>query len=252
MRRGDVAVLSISAVLGAMAVAAIVVSVLVVDQPRVPPKRVMAESSSSLLVVTWGPALCKVDPANAGCRSGHVGSLGPAFILHGLWPQPPEQQFCGVPKSSGQDPGLPALNLPQNVQSDLQSMMSDATMMAPHEWSAHGTCSGVPPADYFSIVTTLAEQATNVLDPVFRHADGGRVSLTAVRDRFDTQFGQDAGKRVSMNCRDSRGDGMVAYEVHLSLPPVAELRNASSSLALGDLLGKGPTLLPGCLLGRVP
>lgn len=126
------AVLSISAALGgAVVVAAVVVSVLVVDRPREPSRAAESTSNSSLLVVTWGgPALCKVDPPNPGCRSGHVGSLGPAFILHGLWPQPPTQQFCGVPKG-GRNPSLAELKLPQGVQTDLQSMMSDAGVMAP-------------------------------------------------------------------------------------------------------------------------
>ena len=251
MRRGDVAVLSISAALGAVVVAAVVFSVLVVDRPHESTKSQVADSSSSLLVVTWGPSLCKVDPANPGCRSGHVSTLGPALILHGLWPQPPTQQFCGVPKGA-QPPGLSALQLPEAVQTNLQSMMSDAAVMAPHEWSAHGTCSGLPPSDYFSIVTSLTTQVTAALDPVFKSAEGGHVALSAVRDRLDTEFGRDAGQRAGMTCREVDGEGMVAYEVHLSLPPVAELRAASGTLSLGDLLNKGPTVFAGCRRGLVP
>jgi ribonuclease T2 len=251
MRRGDVAVLSISAALGAVVVAAVVVSVLVVDRPREPSKVETATSSSSLLVVTWGPSLCKVDPVNPGCRSGHVGALGPALILHGLWPQPSTRQFCGVSKD-GPPPALPALQLPAAVQTNLQSMMSDASVMAPHEWSAHGTCSGLAPADYFSIATTLATQVTAVLDPVFKGAEGGHVSLSAVRDRLDSEFGRDAGQRAGMTCREVGGTGMLAYEVHLSLPPIADLRSASGDMSLGELLNKGPTVFAGCRRGFVP
>lgn len=247
MRRGDVAVLSISAALGAVVVAAVAVSVLVVDQPREPPRAAVADTDSSLLVVTWGPSLCKVDPSNAGCRNGHVGTLGPALILHGLWPQPPTQQFCGVPKDS-KGPGLPALKLPQEVQADLQSMMSDAAIMAPHEWSAHGTCSGLPPAEYFDIAASLARQVTDVLNPVFRQAEGGPVTVSEIRDKF----GAEAAKRVGMNCRQVDGAGMIAYEVHLSLPPVADMRAASGPLSLGELLAKGPTIFAGCRRGLVP
>lgn len=250
MRRGDVAVLSISAALGAVVIAAVVLSVLVVDRPRVPSKAAETNSNSSLLVVTWGPALCKVDPPNPGCRSGHVSSLGPAFILHGLWPQPPTQQFCGVPKG-GQSTSLPELKLPRDVQTNLQSMMSDADVMAPHEWSAHGTCSGLSPADYFGIATRLTEQVTAVLNPVFRKAEGDHVSLSTVRDRFNAAFGGQAGDRVGMNCREAGGSGMIVYEVHLSLPPVADLQTASNA-SLGELLDKGPTILAGCRRGLVP
>ncbi|MGY4712907.1 ribonuclease T2 family protein [Mycolicibacterium sp. CBM1] len=252
MRRGDAAVLSISAALGAVVVAAVVFSVVVVDRPHGPAKTVASDSDSSLLVLTWGPSLCKVDPANPGCRSGHVRALGPALILHGLWPQPPTQQFCGVRRDGGQSPGLSALNLPAQLQTDLRSMMSDAAIMAPHEWSAHGSCSGLPPADYFTVATTLTEQLTAVLDPVFRAAEGGEVTLSAVRNRMVAAFGGQAGNRIGMNCREADSVGMVAYEVHVSLPPVAELRSTSKDLAPSQLLGKAPTIFPGCRRGLVP
>ena len=67
MRRGDVAVLSISAALGAVVVAAVVFSVFVEDRPRGPASDVAADSTSSLLVVTWGPSLCTVEQSNPGC-----------------------------------------------------------------------------------------------------------------------------------------------------------------------------------------
>ena len=79
--------ISVTAALAVVVAVAVAFSVLVLDrEPR--PADVASASSSSLLVVTWGPSLCKVEPSNSGCRSGHVGSLGETFILHGLWPQP--------------------------------------------------------------------------------------------------------------------------------------------------------------------
>ena len=247
MRRGDAAVLSISAVLGVAVVAAVVFSVFVEDRQRGPASNVAANSTSSLLVVTWGPSLCATDRANAGCRSGHVGKLGPTLILHGLWPQPSTEQFCGLSKTA-REGSLSSLNLPQAVQTDLQSKMSDVSIMAPHEWNAHGTCSGLAPPEYFSIAATLAEQASTALDPVFQNG-GGRVSLDALRARMDAEFGPGAGKRVSLTCRNLQGAGMVAYEVQLSLPPVVDLKSAVS---LKDVITKGPPRSTGCQRGVVP
>ena len=79
--------ISITVGLSVVIVAAVAFSLLVLDRkPR--PTETAAASTSSLLVVTWGPSLCKVEPSNSGCKSGHVGSLGQSFVLHGLWPQP--------------------------------------------------------------------------------------------------------------------------------------------------------------------
>lgn len=58
----------------------------------------------------------------------------------------------------------------------LQSIMSDATTVAPHEWYRHGTCSGVTPAAYFGNAISLTEQVRQTLDPVFEAAAGGHLS----------------------------------------------------------------------------
>ncbi|TGD84282.1 ribonuclease T(2) [Mycolicibacterium sp. CH28] len=251
MRRSHRTVLS--AVVVAVVIAAIVVAVRVVDRPPAPSETAAPSSDSSLLVVTWGPSLCKIEPSNPGCRSGHVADLGSTLILHGLWPQPSTQRFCGVPKTGGgSGTRPPALGLPQDVQADLRSMMSDVAIMAPHEWSAHGTCSGLAPADYFGIAATLTKQLVNILDPVFQKAEGGRVSLSAVRARFETELGGRAGERVGMQCRQVDGTGVLAYEVRLSLPPVAELQAASKPVSLGDVVDKGPAISAGCGGGLVP
>ena len=94
MRRPGKAVPATSAVLALIAVVAFTVVVLN-RRPASPAAR--PESNSSLLVVTWGPSLCAVEPSNSGCRSGHVGGLGRTFVLHGLWPQPSTAPYCDVP-----------------------------------------------------------------------------------------------------------------------------------------------------------
>ncbi|WP_163802320.1 ribonuclease T2 family protein [Mycolicibacterium anyangense] len=223
---------------------AAVVAVRYVNRPR-PTPSAAPRSTSSLLVVTWGPSLCSLERSNPGCRSGHVGGLGPALILHGLWPQPTSEQYCALPAGPRD---LSSLNLPKDLQSDLQSKMSDVGIMAPHEWKAHGSCSGVPPAVYFRVSSSLADQAVAVLDPVFRGTD--RVSIEAIRAAVDTGFGAGAGKRVTLVCRDT-DRGPVAYEVRLSLPPVADLA-AAATLSLGAVITQGPTLSGGCRRGSVP
>ena len=248
MKRGDATVISVTAGLAVVVVAAVAFSVLVLDrQPR--PTETAAASSSSLLVVTWGPSLCKVEPSNAGCKSGHVNSLGQTFVLHGLWPQPSTEQYCDVPKRTPDRDRKP-VPLPPDLQASLKAMMSDSALMTTHEWYAHGTCSGVAPPAYFGIAAELADQAAKVLDPMFRNAAGQRVSARSVRQTVDAQLGAGAGGRVGLTCRDASGAGSIVYEVQFSLPPVAQLRRDAPSLA--DALARGPTVAPGCGQARVP
>lgn len=245
MKRGDARVIAISAALVAVVAAAVAYSVLVLD--RRPSRPVVSGSSpSSLLTLTWGPSLCKVDPANSGCKSGHVNRLGSSFVLHGLWPQPSSEQYCDVPKRTAD---RQSVDLPPDVAKTLESMMSDSRVMASHEWFAHGTCSGLNPPEYFGVATTLAAQAGTVLNPMFAKSAGKQLPPRVVRERFDAVFGRGAGDRVSLTCRDIDGRGTLVYEVRLSLPAVADLRGEES---LGDALGRGPAVPAGCGKGLVP
>ena len=240
--------ISVTAALAVVVVAAVAFSVLVLDrEPR--PSDSATASNSSLLVVTWAPSLCKVEPSNSGCRSGHVGSLGKTFVLHGLWPQPSTEQYCNVPKQTPDRDRKP-VPLPPDLQASLKSLMSDSSLMTTHEWYAHGTCSGITPPEYFGLAAALADQAGEVLTPVFANAVGRQVSSRSVREAFDARFGAGAGKRVSLICKDAPGAVSVMYEVRLSLPPVAQLPQDAPSLT--DALAKGPAVAPGCGQGRLP
>lgn len=249
MKRGDRTVLSITVVLAVAAVAAVAFSLLVLDRrPR--PSASPASSSSSLLVLTWGPSLCAVEPANSGCRSGHVAGLGRTFVLHGLWPQPSTEQYCAVPKSVPDRKRTP-VDLPDDLKDRLQTQMSDPSFMTTHEWYAHGTCSGVTPPEYFGIATDLADDVMRTLNAVFGAASGGQLAAKSVRQTFDAQFGPGAGQRVALSCKKTKGDDVV-YEVKLSLPPVVDLREGDRALPLDEALRRGPTIGGGCPSAHVP
>lgn len=252
MKRSHAIVVAVSAALAVVVVAGVAFSLLVLDRRREEPPPVAA-SDSSLLVVTWGPSLCTVEPSNPGCRSGHVARLGRVFLLHGLWPQPSTQQYCDVRRDQRRGRKQESrVALPPDLQSDLQTVMSDSAIMTSHEWSAHGTCSGVAAPDYFRIAATLMQQASDVLDPVFTRAAGQTLSSRAVRDSVEAAFGPGAGKRVGLTCRDAAGPGSVVYEVRFSLPPVTDLYAAGGALSLGKQLAGAPTVGPGCGRALVP
>lgn len=238
----------ITAGLSAVVVAAVSFSLLVLDRKPRPAENASA-SSSSLLVVTWGPSLCKVEPSNSGCRSGHVRSLGQTFVLHGLWPQPATEQYCEVPRRTPDRERRP-VSLPPDLQASLKAMMSDSALMTTHEWYAHGTCSGVAPPVYFGLAAELAGQAGALLDPMFQKPAGQRVSARSVRQAVDAKFGAGTGNRIGLSCRNVPGAADIIYEVQFSLPPIAQLRRDSASLA--ESLARGPTLSPGCGQGTVP
>ena len=91
-----------------------------------------------LLSLSWSPAFCLESPGAAECS----GLRRYGFIVHGLWPQNergwPEHCDVHVP-------------VPDEVVQGIADLMP-ARALVYHEWSAHGTCSGLPPAQFFALV----------------------------------------------------------------------------------------------------
>lgn len=257
MKRSDVVVISVSAVLAVIVAGAVAFSHFVLDKEPSRAERRASESDSSLLVLTWGPTLCAEEgDSNPGCKSGHVG--GPSLVLHGLWPQPRSEQLCGVShtvsdkiKNIDDPQDMPEVPLPPDLQAKLKSMMSDSSVMTAHEWFTHGTCSGVTPTEYFGLATSFFAQAAKVLNPVFQGSQGARLSPSTVRQALDSAFGEGAGQRAGLTCREHGGEGFVIYEIQMSLPPVPEMRTAADT-SLGQWLTQGPQIPAGCQDGHLP
>jgi ribonuclease T2 len=91
-----------------------------------------------LLSLSWSPAFCLSSPGAAECS----GPRRFGFIVHGLWPQNEQ----GWPENC--DVHEPVPDSVVNAVSDLMP----ARGLVYHEWSAHGTCSGLIPAEFFATV----------------------------------------------------------------------------------------------------
>lgn len=105
-----------------------------------------------LLSLSWSPAYCLQSPGAAECN----GPRRFGFIVHGLWPQNERgwPQHC----AGGE--------LPDDVVQDMSDLMP-ARGLIHHEWSTHGTCSGLDPAGFFGLVRRA--YGSLVLPAVFTH-----------------------------------------------------------------------------------
>jgi ribonuclease T2 len=90
-----------------------------------------------LLSLSWSPAFCIQQPDSPECS----GPRRFGFIVHGLWPQ----NERGWPQHCGDS------ELPDAVASGVADLMP-ARKLVYHEWSTHGTCSGLDPQAYFDLV----------------------------------------------------------------------------------------------------
>jgi len=93
-----------------------------------------------VLALSWSPEFCHSHPTKPECASGKFG-----FVVHGLWPQYAD----GYPENCSTAPGLAD-------PSRMSDIMPDVGLVA-HEWTTHGTCSGLDADSYFKLVRRAFE-----------------------------------------------------------------------------------------------
>ncbi len=90
-----------------------------------------------LLSLSWSPEFCFSHRDSPECAE-HLG-----LIVHGLWPQ---MDSGRGPENCGIQPG------PANPNALLDIMPT--TYLIQHEWTTHGTCSGLTADQYFGLMRT--------------------------------------------------------------------------------------------------
>ena len=91
-----------------------------------------------LLSLSWSPAFRIQQPNSTQCN----GSRRFGFVVHGLWPQNEK----GWPQNCGGD-----TQISDSVVEGISDLMPSRKLVY-HEWSAHGTCSGLDPRAFFALV----------------------------------------------------------------------------------------------------
>lgn len=109
------------------------------------PRRVLAIGGYTL-AISWAPQYCRRNANEASaafqCASGN--RFG--FTLHGLWPDGEGASWPQYCRST-------AILDPDTLRANICATPS--AQLLQHEYAKHGTCMGVPPADYFRRSTRL-------------------------------------------------------------------------------------------------
>lgn len=87
-----------------------------------------------MLVLSWSPTFCLTHQKNAQCSGKGYG-----FVLHGLWPQ---YTKGGWPQSCA-----PKVSLTATEREKGLTLFATRKLLE-HEWSKHGTCSGLGAMGY--------------------------------------------------------------------------------------------------------
>ncbi len=168
------------------------------------------KAQQNLLAISWQNAFCQTHQYKKECRGMDKDDFGAShFVLHGLWPQPRNNQYCNVSKKEvGMDKNkqwnrLADLDLNRTVRHELAKVMPGyASNLHKHEWIKHGTCYGTDANDYYADAIMLLEQINNsALQRFFEKNMGKKVTLKEIRKIVDQEFGHGTGEHVTMNCQ---------------------------------------------------
>ncbi|MDY8108183.1 ribonuclease [Fulvimarina sp. 2208YS6-2-32] len=212
--------------------------------------RTRSPAGTYVLAASWHAAFCEVRPRSLDCRGG---GLDDGLKLHGLWPQPRDNAYCGVSRRdietdrTGRWEDLPEPEIGAATARALQRAMPGmAADLHSHEWIKHGTCYGADADEYFADSLRLVEQLdASPVGRLFRSSRGRELTNDAIRSAFDDAFGPGAGERVLVDCNDDDGRRIV-NELRINLKG-----EITPSTDLGALILSASTAPRGCPVGVV-
>ena len=122
------------------------------------------------LALSWSPDYCAAKGSSDPQQCGGNRQLG--FVLHGLWPQ----YDRGFPESCTTEAFEPKI-----VQQF--PALYPSTKLYIHEWSKHGTCSGLTQPQYHQLAKTLKD-GIKIPDRYQRPSQPFRVTLAKFKQDF--------------------------------------------------------------------
>ena len=116
-----------------------------------------AANKNYLLAVSWQAGFCQSHKDKAECKTQTENSFDASHLtLHGLWPQPQNNAYCGVSSTNKAIDRnkrwhlLPEVLVDSGTRAALAvSMPGVVSYLDRHEYIKHGTCYNATPDEYF-------------------------------------------------------------------------------------------------------
>ena len=208
-----------------------------------------------VLAISWQPAFCERAQRRPECKRVEPDRYDNTnFALHGLWPQPGSNIYCGVSDSERNADKkrrwkqLAGLGLSDGLKKKLWELMPGTrSYLHRHEWVKHGTCySNSPETYYVDSIKLLEEVNASQVQRLFSKSIGKRLSGPQIRNAFEQSFGKGAGDRVRIACKRD-GNRTLITELTIGLNGSAQT-NMSELIAASRKTKKG---CPGCVVDLV-
>lgn len=224
-----------------------------VSPPVSPPSSMPAPSF--VLAASWQPAFCETRPGKVECRNQTADRFDVThFALHGLWPQPRGNDYCGVSSAdksadkAGRWDDLPAVDITAETRVELDRVMPGTqSNLQRHEYTKHGTCYPEGSAENYYLASLLLMQQLNAsaVQELFASNIGATIDAGQIQAAFDEAFGPDAGRRVRISCTNDGGRRVIT-ELQISLRGTI-----TEETRIEDLLANAGAANTGCASGVV-
>lgn len=126
-----------------------------------------------LLTLSWAPEFCATNPSgrtSAECATNkHMG-----LVVHGLWPQYNDGKW---PETCATTPPVSSATV------DHMMPIMPGSSLIQHEWTKHGTCSGLSTQDYFAAIEKLYT-GLQVPDDFKKPADSTETNPSDIEQKF--------------------------------------------------------------------
>lgn len=207
-----------------------------------------------VMALSWQPAFCEGARRRPECRSQKVGRYDVThFSIHGLWPQPGSNVYCGVDDAVVETDkarrwrDLEGLGLSDAVKQALwKAMPGSQSFLHRHEWIKHGTCYSEKPETYYRDTLWITDAINrSPVQSLFERSIGKPLNNRTIRKAFDQAFSDGAGERVRVACRRD-GDRQIITEITIGLK--GEIGEQAD---LASLIAAAPKTEPGCPRGIV-
>jgi len=180
-----------------------------------------------MLVLSYAPDFCAEPGGNKDvreCGAGrHVG-----FVVHGLWPQ---DDTGRGPENCGS-----ARPVSQSIVNATLAYIPTASLIQ-HEWSAHGTCSGLDVASYFALLRK-ARDSVKIPDDLNQPKAQIKFSPTDIESKMATANSSFNKDSFRVSCyRDNN-----LQEVRICLN--RDLSSRACTISAGECAANSVTLQP--------
>lgn len=166
-----------------------------------------------VLALSWSPQYCSSSGANDPQQCSVGRRLG--FVLHGLWPQ----------DNQGYPTDCSRVQLPDAVKAQFANLYPSPKLYD-HEWEKHGTCSGLPPADYLGLSKRVKD---SVIIPAAYRAPEQPLRVTS--DQLKTDFvNSNSGMTKDSVGTFCTGSGRYFQELQVCFSKDGKYRNCSSEI----------------------